>query len=151
MKVTFIGFGGGYSEYPCYEDKNGIYFDLNDGRGPLSLYTGAYRHPEDGDICGEPHNPIAEEVECENPFVRDPREHDYRMLARYKADCEYFLGCGNGREENLYFKHVNTHCDEMKKLWESFAESEKPEWLTLNQIEEYRKKMSATKDESDYH
>lgn len=23
MKVKYIGFGGGYIEYPCYEDENG--------------------------------------------------------------------------------------------------------------------------------
>lgn len=76
MKVKYIGFGGGYMEYPCYEDENGkIYFDLNDGRGELVLFTGAYRHPEDGDICGEPNVEVADSVECDKPFTRHPMEH----------------------------------------------------------------------------
>lgn len=143
MKVNFVGFGG-VMDYPCYEDENGkVYFDMNDGRNGLNLYTGAYR--ECSGICGEPDTHVREEVECEEPYVRKPREHDYMMLGRYKSDCEYFLGYGNGYEGHLYFKEVNRHCDEMKKLYESFADNEKPEWLTLEQIEEYRANMQAKK------
>ena len=29
----------------------------------------------------------------------------------------------------------------MEKLWKSFADYDKPEWLTLEQINEYREKM----------
>lgn len=43
MKVKFVGFGG-YMEVPCYEDENGkLYFDENNGRNGLDLYTGAYK------------------------------------------------------------------------------------------------------------
>lgn len=80
-------------------------------------------------------------VECDEPFVRHPREFDYRMLSRLKMDCEYFLGNGNGYEGHLYYKEVNEHCDEMEKLWNSFADEDKPEWLTMEQIKEYREKM----------
>lgn len=62
--------------------------------------------------------------ECDEPFIRHPREFDYMMLDRYKTDCEYFLGNGNGYEGHLYFKSVEEHCDEMEKLWNSFAEDE---------------------------
>lgn len=54
MKVKYIGFGG-YMEVPCYQDENGkIYFDENNGRNGLDLYTGAYM--DCGEICGEPCN-----------------------------------------------------------------------------------------------
>ena len=142
MKVKYIGFGGGYMEYPCYEDENGkIYFDMNDGRGKLNLCTGAYRHSEDGDICGEPNKEVTEPVECDEPFVRHPRERDYMMLSRLQMDCNYFLGNGNGYEGHLYYKTVEEHCDEMEKLYNSFTDDDKPEWLTMEQIKEYREKM----------
>ena len=142
MEVKYIGFGGSYAEYPCYESGSGkIYFDTNDGRNGLDLYTGAYRHKEDGDICGEPYDRVTEPIECAEPFVRHPREFDYMMLDRYKMDCDYFLGYGNGYEGHLYFKEVNKHCDEMKKLHDSFSEEDKPEWLTVEQIEQYRTDM----------
>lgn len=142
MKVKYVGFGGGYMEYPCYEDENGkLYFDMNDGRNGLDLYTGAYRHPEDGDICGEPNTHVTESVECDEPFERHPREHDYMMLSRLQMDCKYFLGNGNGYEGHLYYKEVNKHCDEMKGLYDSFSDDDKPEWLTAEQIEQYRTDM----------
>lgn len=140
MEVRFIGFGG-YMEMPCYEDKNGkLYFDENDGRNGLNLYTGAYRD-ELGEICGEPGTRITETVECDEPFARHPRERDYRMLSRLESDCKYFLGNGNGYEGHLYYKEINEHCNEMKKLYESFSDEDKPEWISLEKIETYRKEM----------
>lgn len=144
MKVKYIGFGGGYTEYPCYEDEKGkLYFDLNDGRGNLDLYTGAYRHPEDGDIIGEPYDSVKEEVECEEPFQRHPRERDYMMLSRLESDCKYFLGYGNRYEGHLYYKNVAEHIQHMKDLWNSFSKEDKPKWLTMEQIEQYEKEMIA--------
>ena len=107
----------------------------------LNLYTGAYRHPEDQDICGEPDRHVTEKVECENRFVRNVREHDYRMLSRYKADCDYFLGNGNGYERHLYYGSVEEHCSQMQKLYDSFSEDEKPEWLSAEDIQKYKVEM----------
>lgn len=140
MKVKYVGFGG-YMETPCYEDENGrLYFDENDGRNGLNLYTGAYRD-ECGEICGEPSRKITDPIECDKPFIRDSREFDYMMLNRLQMDCDYFLGNGNGCERNLCYGKVNEHCDEMEKLWNSFPDDEKPEWLTMEQIKKYREKM----------
>lgn len=140
LKVKYVGFGG-YMEVPCYEDENEkLYFDENNGRNGLALYTGAYR-TECDEICGEPNTRVTEEVVCDDPFVRHPREMDYMMLGRLKADCDYFLGNGNGYEGHLYYKSVEKHCNEMEKLWNSFTEDEKPEWLTMKQIKEYREQM----------
>lgn len=140
MKVKYIGFGGGYAEYPCYEDEKGkLYFDLNDGRGELNLHTGAYRHPEDKDICGEPNTKVKDVVECDKPFQRHKREMDYMLLGRWESDCRYFLGNGNGYEGHLYFNNIEKHISEMKKMWLSFEE--KPEWLSMENIEMYERDM----------
>lgn len=141
MIVNYIGFGGGYTEYPCYEDEKGrIYFDINNGRGALLLCSGAYRD-EEGLIEGEPYCVITEKVECNNPFKRHLREFDYNMLGRLESDCKYFLGNGNGYVGHLYFEDINEQCDEMKKIYLSFSDEDKPEWLSLEQIEDYRCKM----------
>ena len=145
MKVKFVGFGG-YMETPCYQDENGkLYFDTNDGRNGLCLYTGAWRD-ECGEICGEPYTMVTEQIECDEPFARHPREYDYMMLSRLEMDCKYFLGYGNGYEGHLYYKEANKHCDEMLKLYESFSESDKPEWITLETIEKYRTAMIGLKE-----
>lgn len=141
LKVTYVGFGGGFMEYPCYEDESGkMHFDLNDGKNGLNLHTGAYRDGY-GEICGEPNTRITQEVVCEEPFTRHPKEFEYRMLGRLKSDCDYFLGCGNGCERHLWGGSVEKICDEMERLWNCFSDADKPEWLTMEQIKEYREEM----------
>lgn len=145
MKVKYIGFGG-TMEVPCYEDENGdIYFDEGNGRNRLCLYTGAYK-TEWGEICGEPYEQVTESVECEKPFIRNPREFDYMLLSRMKADCDYFLRNGNAYENDLWSGSVESICDEMEKIWNSFTDNEKPEWLTMEQIKEYRREMMEVKE-----
>lgn len=138
MKVEYIGHN---DIYPCYKDKNGkMYFDINDGHGDLDLHTGAYE-TVCGEICGEPNKRVTEPVECDNPFIRHPREFDYMMLSRMMSDCNYFLGNGNGYEGHLMYGSVEKICDEMERLWKSFSDKDKPEWLSLEQIKRYRERM----------
>ena len=63
----------------------------------------------------------------------------YQMLDRLKSDCEYFLGNGNRYSCSLYMKNVNDQIEAMEKIWNILKE--KPEWLTLDQIKEFKNKM----------
>lgn len=72
----------------------------------------------------------------------NPRKFDYMMLDRLRSDCDYFLGNGNGYLGHLYYKDIDRHIEEMKKIYESFSEQEKPEWISLQEIENYRDKMN---------
>ena len=148
MKIKYIGFGG-IGEYPCYEDENGkVYFDINNGKNGLNIYSGAYKD-EFEDICGEPYAEVKEPIECDEPFVRHEREFDYMMLDRLRTDCDYFLGYGNGYDGHLYYKDVDRQCNEMLKLYNSFSDEDKPQWISDKQIEQYRKDMLAKKDDEE--
>lgn len=74
-------------------------------------------------------------------------QHDlyfrYQLLGRLQADCEYYLGFGFGyRNTNrLWAGNEKAQIETMTKLYESFKEDEKPEWLTMDEINEYGKKM----------
>lgn len=65
----------------------------------------------------------------------------YMMLSRLQSDCKYYLGCGNRNA-----RHSLWACDEaiqialMRALWYSLPVT--PEWLTLEQIDEYAKQMN---------
>lgn len=72
---------------------------------------------------------------------------DYQMLGRLKADCDYFLGNGNGYEGHLWAGTVEDQIKEMRKRWIKFKDDEKPEWLTLVDIAEYNRKMLEKKYE----
>ena len=62
----------------------------------------------------------------------------YQMLGRWKADMDYYFGHGR-RNENVMWasEGFDRQIDYMKRLWENLET--KPEWLTMEQIEEYAK------------
>lgn len=74
----------------------------------------------------------------EGMVKREP-EFKYRFLGRLQADCEYFLGYGGRLDRVLWAGNPKDHIAYMKAIWNSLEE--KPEWLTMEQIEDYEKKM----------
>lgn len=77
-------------------------------------------------------------------IIRDT-SFNYQLLDRLRMDCEYYLGAGRGYEKHLWAGNVEAQIEKMKELHTSFNDSEKPEWLSWNDILEYEKKMSALK------
>jgi NAD(P)H-flavin reductase len=73
--------------------------------------------------------------------MEDKLKFNYQMLDRLKSDCEYYLGFGNRCPKHLYYKNEQEHIDEMKKLYNTFPDNKKPEWLTYEQILNYEKLM----------
>ena len=69
-------------------------------------------------------------------------EYKYMLLDRLKQDCEYFLGNGNGNaEHSLWAKDIDEQIGKMKEIYNSFSEEEKPDWITLEDINNYEKRM----------
>lgn len=69
---------------------------------------------------------------------REPR-FKYMFLDRLRMDCEYYLGCGNRQDRELWAGNPKEHIAYMKAIWNSLED--KPEWLTMEQIEEFEKQM----------
>ncbi|MBQ9199409.1 MAG: antirestriction protein ArdA [Lachnospiraceae bacterium] len=69
----------------------------------------------------------------------------YSMLGRLKSDCDYFLSNGHTYEKHLWAKNVEDQIKEMQKIYDSFAEGDKPEWLTQEDINNYSKDMLAAR------
>lgn len=70
-------------------------------------------------------------------------EYDYMLLSRLKSDCDYFLGNGNRYEKHLWAGNVDDQIAKMKELYNKLPE--KPEWLTMEDIENYEKEMKQEK------
>lgn len=66
----------------------------------------------------------------------------YMMLDRLRMDCGYFLGNGNRNEKRLWAGNVEEQIQLMKDLYNSFEE--KPEWISMEEIENYEKQMKQT-------
>lgn len=83
--------------------------------------------------------------ECRRLSGKEPltesedNEYQYMLLNRLKTDCEYFLGNGNRNEKHLWAGSVEAQINEMKKIWNNLKE--KPEWLTIEDINNYEKLM----------
>lgn len=67
----------------------------------------------------------------------------YQMLDRLKSDCKYFLGNGNGCCKYIWNNNVEDHIQEMKNIYNSFADEDKPDWISLDDINEFESKMKA--------
>ena len=64
---------------------------------------------------------------------------NYMMLDRLKSDCEYYLCYGSRNAKSLWAKDEQKQIDKMREIYDSLPI--KPEWLTMEQIDEYAARM----------
>lgn len=64
---------------------------------------------------------------------------DYQLLGRLQQDCEYYLGNGNRAAKHLWAGNEAEQIAKMKELYNRLPI--KPEWLTLEKIEQYEAAM----------
>lgn len=75
------------------------------------------------------------------------QQFNYMMLSRLQMDCNAFLGTGNSRNNNnhLWGLNIQDHIKEMFKQWDIIKD--KPEWISLKDINNYKKDMLNLKNE----
>lgn len=66
----------------------------------------------------------------------------YSLLDRMKQDCLYYLGNGRRYAPHLWGGDPKAIIRYMKWLWLSFEEGQRPEWLTMQQIDEFDYQMN---------
>lgn len=76
-------------------------------------------------------------------ILNNDEKFRYQLLSRMQSDCKYYLGNeGKSRHpKHLWAGDEKEQIEYMKAIWDSFAENEKPEWLTYEDILEYEKQM----------
>lgn len=75
--------------------------------------------------------------------VNEGPEFNYMLLSRLKSDCDYFLGYGRGSENQLWAGSIDGQITKMKELWNTV--DPKPEWLSMEEIDNYEKEMKSQK------
>lgn len=65
----------------------------------------------------------------------------YQMLSRLQMDCDYYLGNGNHFAGHLWADGEKEQVEIMKHLYNSFSDIDKPEWISMEDIEGYEKEM----------
>lgn len=78
-----------------------------------------------------------------------PPQNDYMLLSRLKADCDYFLGAGGRAEKHLWAGNVREQIAKMQELYDALPE--KPEWLTMEDIDRYAQRMEPPFEVVVYH
>ena len=73
--------------------------------------------------------------------TEDRIRFNYMLLSRLAMDCRYFLGNGQRYEPHLWAGNVKDQIAKMKELWNGFKE--KPEWLSMEEIEDFERQMLA--------
>ena len=63
----------------------------------------------------------------------------YSLLGRLQQDCDYYLR--NSQIKHLWANDIKEHIQTMKDLYNSFTPSEKPEWISMQDIEKYEQEM----------
>lgn len=69
--------------------------------------------------------------------------YKYMLMDRMKQDCKYFLGNGNRCNKHLWADSPEEQIELMKLLWNSFPADKKPEWLTMEDIDNFAKEMKS--------
>jgi len=64
---------------------------------------------------------------------------NYQLLSRLQQDCEYYLGFGARNKKHLWALDEAEQIQKMKELYAGLPE--KPEWITLADIERYEAAM----------
>ena len=136
LELSFVGEDD--RSRPVYKDQFGrLWKDVG-----LGDYEKPFLHAAVNNVFdGEPDQPIGKEFVIIKPQERCDMEFQYMMLDRLRSDCDYYLGFGGRNAKVLAEKNERQQIEAMKKLWLSFPEEGKPEWLTWEQILAYEKQM----------
>lgn len=66
---------------------------------------------------------------------------EYQLLGRLQQDCEYFLGYGDRKEKHLWAGNAKEQIIKMRELYNFLIPHGEIEWISLDDIENYEKKM----------
>lgn len=72
-------------------------------------------------------------------------ECKYSLLGRLAGDCEYYINQSRSTKY-LWAKSIADQIECMKKLYNSFADDEKPTWINLDAIDNYESDMYRTSE-----
>lgn len=95
--------------------------------------------------------PTAVEEPTPAPGLGEPSAYDYQLLDRLKSDCDYYLGACvdfgmdmTAAQKNLWAGSIEAQVSKMRELYDKLPE--KPDWLTMQDIDRYEHNMLAQRD-----
>ena len=93
----------------------------------------------------EPKENVQNTEQADAQSATNDHSYEYMLLDRLRSDCEYFLGTGETAENNhLWAGNPEAQIEKMQELYDML--SEKPEWLTQEDINQYAQQMIPEKE-----
>ena len=86
-----------------------------------------------------------EEIQKVLTDINSKPEFGYMLLGRLENDVKYYLGYGGRHPKHLWGTTPEKHIGYMKLIYDNL--SQKPEWLSFEQIEKYAEEMGVGKKE----
>lgn len=86
-----------------------------------------------------------EEIQKVLTDINSKPEFGYMLLGRLENDVKYYLGYGGRHQKHLWGTTPEKHIGYMKLIYDNL--SQKPEWLSFEQIEKYAEEMGVGKKE----
>lgn len=83
----------------------------------------------------------AKDKEVINEVLQRDLTFRYQLLGRLQSDCGYYLNYGNRNVKRLWAGSERLQIELMTELHKSFKEDEKPQWLSMDEIIAYGRKM----------
>lgn len=90
-------------------------------------------------------NKSFENTQFEKEYCTKDKKFRYMLLDRMRMDCDYELGNGKIYGGHLWAGNAEEQIKDMISLWKSFPEDEKPEWLTLEELNKYSIELTSKK------
>ena len=130
-----------FSDNKVYKDKEGIYFSKDDYNDIIYIGKDPDNDPWGSIKSIEKYKDVEVITTGDEDLPTEAERFNYMMLGRLLTDVKYYLGYGNRFKGHLWAGDEEGQIEEMKKIYNSFTEDKKPEWLTMDQILEYEKQM----------
>ena len=138
--LTYTGMRD-FSDNKIYKDQEETYFSKDDYNDIIYIGKDIDNDPY-GSIKNIPKYKDLEVITIgDENLPTEAERFNYMMLGRLQMDCDYYLGYGNRYQGHLWAKNEKEQIEEMKKIYNSFSDDKKPEWLTMDQILGYEKQM----------
>lgn len=143
MKKLILEYTGmrDFSDNKIYKDKEGTYFSKDDYNDIIYIGKDIDNNPWESIKNITKYKDVEVITVGDENLPTEAERFNYMMLGRLQADCDYYLGNGNRHKKHLWADDEAKQIEEMKKLYNSFTNDKKPEWITMNQILEYENQM----------
>lgn len=163
MYVHFLNILPPQADYSDYLQVGGACNHLPDKEGKLRPTFLTFSKDVDGDwkfngecFYRETINRNCLLIDIDKSILQNDETFRYQLLGRMQTDCNYFLGNGNRLDKFLWAGNVESQIAYMKALYNSFPDDKKPEWISLEDINNYEDAMTndemnidSNKDEPD--